>query len=65
MDPFTIKHLAHDRILDLQRTADQVRRERALRPPPSGEAEAPPTRQAEMRRAPDKAGRCSPAEPAI
>ena len=69
MDPITATHLVQDRTQDLRRIADQVRRERALRPTPPAEATSSPTRSAEDRRsaAPTstKAGGCVPAEPAL
>lgn len=64
MDPFTIRHLAHERILDLQRTAEQIRQERELQLTQPAETRTAPTRQTELRRAPEKAGRCTPAETA-
>jgi hypothetical protein len=69
MDPITVTHLVQDRTQDLQRIADQVRQERALRSTPPAAAPSSPTRPAEARRSPaptsTKAGACVPAEPAL
>ena len=67
MDPITVSQLVHDRTLDLKRTADGLRQERALRPPLAAESGASPaaTGPAEFRRSTAKAGGCSPAEPAV
>lgn len=66
MDPITVSQLVHDRTVDLQRTADALRQERALRRAPSAETAAPPSARAvEVRRSPTKADGCSPAEPAV
>jgi len=78
MDPITVSHLVQDRTMELQRTADQVRQERALRSTPSAgavvgvrptrpaaEAAAHPTGPARVRPSPAKAGGCAPAEPAV
>ncbi|HUP55120.1 MAG TPA: hypothetical protein VM408_06415 [Methylomirabilota bacterium] len=48
MDPITVTHLVQDRTNDLQRTADQVRQERALRSTAAAAAEpaAEPTSSA-------------------
>ena len=76
MDPITVTQLVHDRTLDLQRTADQLRQERALRSTAAAQAVAGPTRSAagaaahpagpaKARPSPTKAGGCAPAEPAL
>ena len=77
MDPITTASLIHDRTLELQRTADQVRQERILRSKakdmavPDVGAEAAQARPAELmgptvrQPASAKVGTCSPAEPAI
>ena len=65
MDPITVTKLVSDRTQDLQRTADQVRQERALRTTRTADAVNPSTRPAEVRGSPAKAGRCAPAEPAV
>ena len=67
MDPITVTNLVQDRTQDLQRIADQVRQERALRSTPQTESTASHVRPTESRRspAPGKAGGCAPAEPAV
>lgn len=77
MDPITAASLITDRTRELQRTADQVRRERALRAAHAGDAVAavegvaavetvaPHPRPPELQRSHAKVGNCSPAEPAI
>ena len=62
MDPITATHLVHDRTLDLQRTADKIRQERALRRAATAELIAPSGRPAEVRRSPTKACGPSPVE---
>ena len=55
MDPITVTRLVQDRTQDLQRIADQVRQERALRSTAAAAAEATPpvpARAAEPRLAP-------------
>ena len=66
MDPITVTHLVQDRTEDLQRTADQVRRERTLRSTVAAVVAATPTRATDARRspAPSRANGCAPAEPA-
>lgn len=65
MDPITTANQVHERLLDLQKTADDIHQERALRSSPTVEALVAPTpRPAEARRSPAKAGNCSPAGPA-
>jgi hypothetical protein len=73
MDPIAVTQLVHDRTVDLQRTADGLRQERALRPastPALSEASkadtgsSPGAQPVEVRRSPGMAGGCSPAEPA-
>ena len=66
MDPITVTHLVQDRTQDLQRIADQVRQERALRSSPPSEPAASATRPAASRRSTSpEAGGCAPAEPAL
>ncbi len=65
MDPITVTKLVSDRTDDLQRIADQVRQERALRSTTTSRAVAPPARPAESRRSPASARDCAPAEPAV
>lgn len=66
MDPITTANQVHERMLDLQKTADDIHQERALSSTPTREGPAAPTtRPAEVRRSPAKAGNCSPAEPAV
>jgi hypothetical protein len=66
MDPITTANQVHERMLDLQKTANDIHQERALRSSPTVEAQAAPTpRAVEARRSTAKAGNCSPAEPAI
>jgi hypothetical protein len=68
MDPITTSHLVQDRTDALQRTADQIRRERRLRSIPSSSmAEAvavpvPQARPADPPREASKANDCAPAE---
>jgi hypothetical protein len=68
MDPISSSHLVQDRTDALQRTADQIRRERTLRTtPPASTAEAvampvPRARPADPVREPSKAVDCAPAE---
>jgi hypothetical protein len=70
MDPITVTHLVQDRTTDLQRTADQLRQERALRSAPTttttaAEAVAvsvPRAGPANPTRATSKAADCAPAE---
>jgi hypothetical protein len=65
MDPITTANQVHERLLDLQKTADDIHQERAFRSTPTvGAIAAPPPRPAEAHR-PATAGTCSPAEPAI
>lgn len=64
MDPITVTHLAHDRIRDLQETADAIRQERVLRTTASARVVAPVTRLADTRRTIEPAGRCSSVETA-
>jgi len=65
VDPITVTKLVSDRTDDLQRTAEGVRKERALRSAATARAVAPPTRRAEARRSPASARDCAPAEPAV
>ena len=77
MDPITVTHLVKDRTVELQRTADQVRQERALRSTSSADAIAiaalrpaahacsHPIGPAKAQPASAKVGGCAPAEPAI
>ncbi len=46
MDPITASHLVKDRTQDLQRIAEQVRQERALRPTSAAALEASPSSSA-------------------
>jgi hypothetical protein len=68
MDPITTSHLVQDRTDALQRTADQLRQERALRAAPStaaAEAVAVPVPRAgpaNPTRATSMAPDCAPAE---
>ena len=73
MDPIAVTQLVRDRTVDLQRTADGLRQERALRPARApalteaskAESGSPPAAQPiDVRRSPGMAGGCSPAEPA-
>ena len=78
MDPITVTHLVQDRTDELQRTADQLRRERALRPTrtvaavastaPRGAAPASPAlrpeRRPDARPMPATTDGCTPARPA-
>lgn len=73
MDPITESRLVPDRTRDLQRTADQVRLERTLRPASTGlpEAPEPATAVAPRTRGLDRArttgataAQCAPGEPA-
>lgn len=66
MDSITTANQVHERMLDLQKTADDIHQERALRSTPTLEPLAAPIpRPAEVLRSPAKAGNCAPAEPAI
>jgi len=74
MDSITLTKLVHDRTLDLLRTADGLRQERALRPGSApaladssrvGSASSPAARPVARRPSPATAGGCSPAEPAL
>jgi hypothetical protein len=74
MDPITESRLVPDRTRDLQRTADQVRLERTLRPTSTGlpEAPEPATAVAPRSRGVERAhatgpttARCAPGEPAV
>ena len=74
MDPITESRLVPDRTRDLQRTADQVRLERTLRPASAGVQEAPEPatavapRTRGLKGAPTtgaSAARCAPGEPAV
>ena len=77
MDPITVTHLVQDRTIELQRTADQVRQERALRSTssadpvavardlqPAAQAASHPIGPAKSQPSSAKAGGCAPAEPA-
>jgi hypothetical protein len=63
MDPLSVTHLAHDRIQDLQRTADEIHRERDLRSAATVEPVTRPTqRPADVRPMPANAGCRAPVE---
>lgn len=64
MDPITVTNRVHERTAELQRTADQVHRERELRSTPTAETVTSHARPAEARSSPQKAGGCSPVESA-
>ena len=49
MDPITVTHLVQDRTNDLQRIADQVRKERSLRSTAAAAQAAEPTVSAPVR----------------
>lgn len=66
MFPINTTRLVRDRTDDLQRTADQVRQERALRSAPDAPGRAPMHAQPaeERRRNASTASGCTPVEPA-
>ena len=63
MDPLNV-HRVHERTLELQRTADQVRQERDLRSTTTTERVEIHARPVEARRSSATVGGCAPAEPA-
>lgn len=64
MDPIAVTNRVHERTLELQRTADQVHRERELRSTPTAETVTSHDRPAEAHLSPAKAGGRSPVESA-